>query len=256
MKAIIIEDEDIIAKVLLNKIKSVSPDIEIITILPSLKKARKWFSENAEPDFMFMDIQLSDGVSFDIFKDFDLKCPIIFTTAYDEYAVKAFRLNGADYLLKPVDDDDLKTAISRCKNIISKQSSPVANINELIQQLSHPSSAPAYKEKFIVNFRNQWLPIKTDQIACFCKEAINYIYLESGERYSLDFVTLDEIEELIDPQKFYRANRQFIVNIEAIESVKPIENAKLIIKLKSPNQKLEIDISRVKTPEFKKWLDR
>ena len=101
MKAVIIEDEDIIAKVLENKIQKVAPDVQVINILPSLKTARKWLGENAEPDLMFMDIQLSDGVSFDIFNDFSLKCPVIFTTAYDEYAIRAFKVNGVDYLLKP-----------------------------------------------------------------------------------------------------------------------------------------------------------
>ena len=119
MKAIIIEDEEIIAKVLENKIRKVADDVQVLSILPSLKTARKWLGENAEPDLMFMDVQLSDGVSFDIFQDFNLKCPIIFTTAYDEYAIKAFRVNGVDYLLKPVKDTELAAAIDKCRQLIS-----------------------------------------------------------------------------------------------------------------------------------------
>jgi DNA-binding LytR/AlgR family response regulator len=256
MKAVIIEDEEIIAKVLENKIAKAAPDVDVIQVLPSLKTARKWFGENAEPDMLFMDIQLSDGVSFDIFNDFSLKCPIIFTTAYDEYAIRAFKVNGVDYLLKPVKEAELVAAIDKCRKLVEKNEKPPADIAELLKSLSNPSASSKYKEKFIVNIRNQWMPINTKDIACFGKEMLNYIYLLNGEKYMIDYVTLEEVEELLDPRQFYRANRQFIINIEAIQSVKPVENSKLIIKLREPNHKLEIDMSRLKSPEFKKWMDR
>src|SRR5678815_5213574 len=118
MKAVIIEDETLIAKELQHKIMEVAPDIRFIEVLPSLKTANKWFMENAEPDLLFADIQLSDGTSFEIFERYDLKCPVIFTTAYDEYAIKAFKVNGVDYLLKPIDTQDLKKAIDKCRTII------------------------------------------------------------------------------------------------------------------------------------------
>lgn len=256
MKAVIIEDEEIIANVLLSKIKKIAPDVEVITILPSLKTARRWFGENAEPDLLFMDIQLSDGVSFDIFNDYNLKCPVIFTTAYDEYAVRAFKVNGVDYLLKPVNETDLSTAIDKCRRQVGKPLNAPADISALIKSLANPESATGYKEKFIVNVRNQWMPVNTKEIACFSKEVLNYIYLFNGERYMIDYVTLEEVEELLNPKQFYRANRQYIINIDAIQTVKPVENSKLIIRLKEPNQKLEIDMSRLKSPEFKKWMDR
>ncbi|MES1218903.1 MAG: response regulator, partial [Bacteroidota bacterium] len=188
MKAVIIEDEEIIAKVLENKIKKVAPDVEVINVLPSLKTARKWLGENAEPDLMFMDIQLSDGVSFDIFNDFQLNCPIIFTTAYDEYAVKAFRVNGVDYLLKPVKEEELANAIEKSRKMAEKDNPP-ADIASLIRSLGNPSAASNYKEKFIVNVRNQWMPVNTKDIACFSKEVLNYIYLFNGEKYIIDYVT-------------------------------------------------------------------
>lgn len=256
MKAVIIEDEEIIAKVLENKINKVAPDVQVIQVLPSLKTARKWLGENAEPDLFFMDIQLSDGVSFDIFQDFSLKCPVIFTTAYDEYAIQAFKVNGVDYLLKPVKDNELTTAIDKCRRLLDKKDNPPADISELIRSLANPSSAARYKEKFIINVRNQWMPVNTKDIACFSKEVLNYLYLFNGEKYMIDYVTLEEVEELLDPRQFYRANRQFIINIDSIQTVKPVENSKLIIRLKEPNHKLEIDMSRLKSPEFKKWMDR
>ena len=256
MKAVIIEDEEIISKVLHNKINKVAADVDVIAILPSLKTARRWLGENAEPDLMFMDIQLSDGVSFDIFKDFDLKCPVIFTTAYDEYAIRAFKVNGVDYLLKPVKEEELTAAIDKCRKLLDKTENAPADIATLLKSLANPSAASKYKEKFIVNIRNQWMPVNTTDIACFCKEALNYIYLHNGDKLMIDYTTLDEVEELLDPKQFYRANRQFIINLDAIQTVKPVENSKLIIKLKEPNHKLEIDMSRLKSPEFKKWLDR
>lgn len=256
MKAVIIEDEEIIANVLLNKIKKVAADVDVITILPSLKTARRWFGENAEPDLLFMDIQLSDGVSFDIFNYFSLQCPVIFTTAYDEYAIRAFKVNGVDYLLKPVNEADLATAIDKCRKQAVKSEAAPADIATLIKSLTNPDAAPKYKEKFIVNIRNQWMPVNTKDIACFSKEVLNYIYLFNGDRYMIDYTTLEEVEELLDPKQFYRASRQFIINMDAIKTVKPVENSKLIVRLKEPNHKLEIDMSRLKSPEFKKWMDR
>lgn len=256
MKAIIIEDEEIIANVLKNKILKVAEDVNILTILPSLKTARRWFAENAEPDLMFMDIQLSDGVSFDLFKDFTLKCPVVFVTAYDEFAIRAFKVNGVDYLLKPVKETELAIAIDKCRKLNGVSENPPADMAALIRSLANPAAASKYKEKFIVSIRNQWMPVNTKDIACFSKEVLNYIYLFNGDRYMIDYVTLEEIEELLDPKQFYRANRQFIINMDGIQTVKPVENSKLVVRLKEPNHKLEIDMSRLKSPEFKKWMDR
>ncbi len=256
MKALIIEDEEIIAKVLMSKIQKVAPDVQVMAILPSLKTARKWLAEHAEPDLFFMDIQLSDGVSFDIFNYFNLSCPVIFTTAFDEYAIQAFKVNGIDYLLKPVNEEELLKAIGKCRKLIDNKENVPVDIAALIQSMTNREARSRYKEKFIVNIRNQWMPVNTRDIACFSKEALNYIYLFSGEKYMIDFSTLDEVEALVDPKQYYRANRQFIVNLDAIQAVKPVENSKLLIKLKEPNHKLEIDMSRLKSPDFKKWMDR
>lgn len=257
MKALIIEDEEIIGKALANTIRKVNEDIEVIDILPSLKVARKWFGAHAEPDILFMDIQLSDGVSFDLLEEFTLNCPIVFTTAYDEYAIRAFKVNGVDYLLKPVEEEDLKKAIDKCRSIIDKKITTPVDMTELIRTLTNPAGGShKYKQRFIVNIRNQWMPVAVKDIAMFTKDVLNYICLFNGDRYMVDVNTLDEIEEVIDPAQFYRANRQFIINIDAIQTVKSIGNSKLLVKLKSPNDKVEISMSREKTPVFKKWLDK
>lgn len=257
MKALIIEDESLIAKELQYKIKSVADDIEILEVLPSLKTSKKWFMNNAEPDLIFMDIQLSDGISFEIFETYKLSCPVVFTTAYDEYAMRAFKVNGVDYLLKPIDEDELKRAIDKCRSIVASKNPYPSDIAKMAIDFKNPIDATKqFKEKFVVNFRNQWLPVNVKDIACFMRDSLNYIYTFKGEYYSFDFNTLEEVEEVLDPNIFYRANRQFIVHIDSINTIKSLENQKLTIKLKEPNQKFEIDISREKAPSFKKWLNR
>lgn len=256
MKAVIIEDENIIAKALQSKLHKLAPDVEVVAILSSLKTANHWFEAHAAPDVLFMDIQLSDGVSFDLFKNFTLECPIIFTTAYDDYAIRAFKVNSIDYLLKPVKEAELLAALDKCRKLLAKDTKPPVDIANLLHALDNRTDSVRYKEKFIVHVRHQWRPVDTRDIACFSKEVLNYLYLHNGEKYMIDYVTLDEVEELLDPRQFYRATRQVILNIDAIATVKPLDNAKLIVHLKEPNHKIEIEMSRLKSPEFKKWLDR
>ncbi|MBX2925250.1 MAG: response regulator transcription factor [Chitinophagaceae bacterium] len=255
MKAVIIEDEILVAKEMVVKIREVAPDIEIETILPSLKTARKWMMEHAEPDIIFMDIQLGDGISFSLLEDFSLKSLIIFTTAYNEYAIKAFKVNGIDYLLKPVDETELGKAIEKCRERQTPSKIYPKDLLQMIESFATGKSTAAYKETFIVQVRQQWLPVNTEDIACFVKENLNYLYTFAGEKHILDYNTLEIIEELLDPSRFYRANRQCIVNLKAIQSVQLHENQKLTLKLKSP-LKMEVDISREKAPAFKKWFDR
>ena len=254
IKALIIEDETLIARELQYKIGEINQDIEIIQVLPSIRAAVRWFMENPEPDLIFADIQLGDGTSFEIFSQFQLTCPVIFTTAYDEYAIQAFKVNGIDYLLKPVDNDELTKAIQKCKVIFESKTPFPTDLNKLVSLLQGVEK-PKYKESLIVNHRKQWVPIAVKDVALFNKESILYLYTFEGEKYALDFETLDELETLINPDVFYRANRQSIIHIDAIASVKPKENQKLTVTLKG-NLKMEIDISREKAPSFKKWLDR
>ncbi|PVD51913.1 DNA-binding response regulator [Terrimonas sp.] len=255
MNAVIIEDELLVAKELERKISSIAPDIKVETVLPSLKTARRWFMENAEPDLLFMDIQLGDGISFSLFDDFTLKCPVIFTTAYNEYAINAFKVNGIDYLLKPIDVAELKRAIDKSRQMQDKPAPAAADLLRLMKSFASGNVKSLYKEKFIVHVRQQWIPVNTTDIACFSKEALHYLHTFSGDQYILEFTSLEEIEELLDPNRFYRANRQYIVNINAIASVKLHENQKLTLKLRAPLQ-AEIDISRDKAPAFKKWFNR
>src|SRR5215203_6186017 len=255
MKVLIIEDEPLLAKELQATIADVDSDLKVVDIVSSLKTSRKWFLNNPEPDIIFMDVQLSDGISFALFEDFQLSCPIVFTTAYDHYALNAFKVNGVDYLLKPIMKDDLKKAIDKCRTLIQSKAPYPIDLKEIVQQIASSKHQSAYKEKFVVQFRHQWIPVNTKDIACFMKDTLNYLVTFTGETYHLSFESLDEIEDVLDPSLFYRANRQFIININAVQSMMPRENSKLSVFLKPP-LKMEVDISRDKAPEFRKWLDR
>lgn len=256
MKAVIIEDELLVAQELEAMICTVADDIRIETILPSIKTARRWLMENAEPDLLFMDIQLGDGISFSLFDQFSLNCPVIFTTAYNEYAIKAFKVNGIDYLLKPVSEVELKKAIEKSRRMQGGPKISSADVLRLVESLSSSSETTSfYKRKFIVSIRQQWIPVNTEDIAFFSKESLHYLHTFQGDKHILDYGSLEEVEELLDPKQFYRANRQYIVNIDAIATIRLHENQKLTLKLKSPLQQ-EIDISRDKAPVFKKWFDR
>lgn len=256
MKALIIEDEIWIARELDSTLREVADDVEVVDILPSLKVARKWFLEHAEPDLIFMDIQLSDGISFSLFDEFELHCPVIFTTAYDEYAVQAFKVNGVDYILKPVKKEELQRALDKCRKILESRSPYPNGISELLASLKlQTPDVNKYKQRFIVHFRNQWIPVNVQDIACFVKDNLIYLHTFSGDKHIMDFESMEDIETLLDPSLFYRANRQFIVNIDAIRSVSPRQNAKLVASLIAPLN-TEVDISREKAPLFKKWFDR
>lgn len=254
MKAVIIEDENLIAVDLKQKIAAVANDVEIIEHLDSLESASAWLSTHEQPDLFFMDIQLGDGVSFELFEHTKIKCPVVFTTAYDEYAIQALKVNGTDYLLKPVDTEELKKAIDKCRTIIESKSPYPQDLQSLIQAISGGQPAGKYKEKFIVNSRRQWVPINTKDIAVFMRENLNYLITFTGEKHILDFTTLEEIETLLDPRLYYRTNRQTIIHVDSIKSVKPLDNATLIVTLKEP-LKLETTVGRAKAPEFKKWFD-
>ncbi|MCU0388015.1 MAG: LytTR family DNA-binding domain-containing protein [Chitinophagaceae bacterium] len=256
MKAIIVEDEHLIAEEMKATIQAIAPDIEVLNILPSIKSSIKWFKENKEPDLVFMDIKLSDGLSFEIFEEMSLQCPVIFCTAYEEYAIRAFKVNGVDYLLKPVQEDDLAKAIEKVRGLKQGNTSAPPDMQQLINLFTQTTgNKPQYKERFIIKSHNKWIPIEVKEIALIYRENINFFYRFNGEKLIYDFSSLEEIEEVLDPDLFFRANRQTIVNINAIQSAKPYGNQKLMVQLKAP-LKMELDISREKAPLLKKWLDR
>lgn len=229
----------------------IRPDIEIIGVLPSVKKAVDWFSKNESPDLMLMDIQLADGVSFDVFELADVKCPVIFTTAYDEYAVKAFKYNSIDYLLKPIEKDELEAAITKFESSIHQSQQQYPLIEELLNQM-RPKE---YRTRFFLPYRDSYRKIKVEDIAFFYAHlTINYANLFSGEKIVVP-QTLETLEQELEPKNFFRVNRQYIVHVNSIEKVHNFFNGKLKLKIKNHEDEQDVIVSRTKAPLFKTWLD-
>ncbi|MET4141237.1 LytTR family DNA-binding domain-containing protein [Pedobacter sp. UYP1] len=249
-KILILEDEKPNSDRIQRLMLKIRPDIEILDVLPSVKKTVDWFSKNQSPDLMLMDIQLADGVSFDVFSLADVKCPVIFTTAYDEYAVKAFKYNSIDYLLKPVEKDELEAAIIKFETSIhrSYQQSPL--IEELLSQM-RPKE---YRTRFFLPYRDSYRKINMEDIAFFYSHMnICQANLFSGEQIVVP-QTLETLEQELEPKNFFRVNRQYIVHVNSIEKVHNFFNGKLKLKIKN-QQEEDIIVSRTKAPLFKTWLD-
>jgi two-component system, LytTR family, response regulator len=250
MKILIIEDEPLVAKDLTNLLKRVEPAAEIVDVLSSVESSRKWLAENAVPDLILSDIQLSDGISFDIYENLHITCPIIFTTAYDDYAIRAFKLNSIDYLLKPVDGTELKAALNKYRslsteNILSEQ------LKTLMASWSE-SPRKKYKERFLTLHRNTLIPVVQNDIVFFHKEELIHLYTTGNEKLISEHQTLDEVESLLNPEVFFRVNRQYIIHIQAVGRIKTTHKG-LTVQLKPPFN-IEIDISREKAVAFKKWV--
>jgi len=251
MKAIIIEDEAIAAQALKALITEIDASIEIIAILPSIDESVEWFNLNSTPDLVFMDIHLADGSSFNIFEEVEIKCPIIFTTAYDEYALKAFDVNGIAYLLKPINKKDLERALDKYKLI---KGNPIDNseiINKLLLNLR--SYEKPYKSYFLVPEKDKLIPVSVEDIAYIyidtkVVKALNY----NQKPYFLDN-TLDEISEQLDPQRFFRANRQYIIARKAVKDLSLWFGSKLAVNLTVPTPE-RIIISKARASEIKKWV--
>jgi DNA-binding LytR/AlgR family response regulator len=219
-------------------------------VLTSVDTAKKWFASNALPDLILSDIQLSDGISFDIYEGLHLTCPIIFTTAYNDYAIRAFKLNSIDYLLKPIDATELTNAMTKYQSL-----SAGSHIGDQLKTLVsgwNQGTSKKYKERFLTLHRNTLIPVNVSDIAYFCKEELIYVYTMANERFISEHHTLDEIESLINPELFYRVNRQFIIHIQAVGKIKTTHKG-LTVELKAPYNK-EIDISREKATAFKEWV--
>lgn len=248
MRILIIEDEPLVARDLENLLRRIEPGAKIETVLSSVESSKKWFADNPPPDLIVSDIQLSDGISFDIFEKIHLTCPIIFTTAYDDYAIRAFKLNSIDYLLKPVDGVELTAALSKYRSV-SSESVLAEQLKSLMTGWNQPHKK--YKERFLSLHRNTLVPVTQQEIAFFHKEELIYLHTLSNERYISEHQTMDEIESLLNPEFFFRVNRQYILHIQSVGRIKPTHKG-LTVQLRSPFA-TEIDISREKTVAFKTW---
>lgn len=250
MNVIIIEDEKPAARLLQRKLLKLG--IEAGTMLHSVEEAIDWFRNNPQPDLIFLDIQLSDGLSFEIFETVPISSAVIFTTAYDEYALRAFRLNSIDYLLKPIDEDDLEAAVNKYKCRQPKQQQVSVDFDEIRRMFSGPGQKD-YKKRFTVKMGQHLKMISVEDAECFYSENKGtYIHTTDGRDYLLES-TLEQLETELDPKQFFRVSRKFIVSVSAIKDIVVYTNSRLKIILPTYKDD-EVIVSRERVNDFREWI--
>lgn len=254
MKVIIIEDEYAAAQNLKAVIKEVMPDIKIIAVLESIEESVHWLQNNEHPDLAFFDIHLADGHSFEILEKTNVSFPVIFTTAYNEYAIEAFKFNSIDYILKPVNSSDVKRAILKFIEMGNMNWKLGSELVQIMKEVRNKSHAKKYKKAFLVHFRDKLIPIAISEIAYFFIESKSvFCVTYDSKKYVFD-QKLDDLQEQINPDLFFRANRQYLVNRNCIKEISFYFNGRLVIKTK-PESSDKIIISKAKASIFKNWLD-
>ena len=255
MKVLIIEDEGLAAERLVGLVRKYDAGIEIVGELDTVRGAVAWFQTNAAPDLVFMDIQLADGLSFEIFDLVSISCPIVFTTAYNEYALRAFKVVSIDYLLKPIDFEELLRAFAKLRLLQQGAIQSVPVDLEGIRKAMQGMMKPAYKTRFMVKVGERIAAIQVEEVFYFYSENKTvWLKRRDGKKYMIDF-TLDELVEVLDPVRFFRLNRQYLSSIEAIRDVSVYSNSRLKVHLLEPVDKEDILISREKVMEFKGWME-
>lgn len=254
MKILIIEDEQRAALDLQATIKTVMPEAEFLAILDSVESATAWFNKNPSPDLAFFDIQLADGQSFEIFEETNVECPVVFCTAFDEYALQAFQVNSVDYILKPFDQEAVRRAISKVQALDNFFQKRDGSLDIRLAKLLESVRPKNTKNTFLVSHREKLLPISVAEIAYFYIENdLTFLHTFDNRRFMIS-QTLDELEKAVDNQLFFRANRQFIINRKAIAEVEQYFARKLMLKLKAQTKEPVI-ISKAKASEFLLWLE-
>lgn len=252
MKVIIIEDEQAAVERLQSILMELDPGIDIVAVIESVEETVSWFCRHEPPDLLLLDVQLSDGISFEIFNAVKVECPIIFTTAYDQYAIQAFKLNSIDYLMKPIDKHELRNSLKKYDRIKDRTlTSAMRNIDALLESLQ--MKKPSHKTRFLIKRGDSFFSISCEDIvAFFIEHQLVCIMTKAGRHYATDH-TLNEIESMIDPKKFFRINRQMIVALDSIASIKDYFNGRLKLTL-THEIKRELLVSRGKVGDFKAWL--
>jgi two-component system LytT family response regulator len=250
MKAVIIEDEFVATQNLQRLISQVADDIQVIAVLQSVEESIEWFSLNTAPDLVFLDIHLADGSSFSIFEKVKILCPIIFTTAYDEYALKAFEVNSIDYLLKPINQKNLERAVQKLRNLVTTKTDNADMISNVLAAFKE--TRKAYKSNFLIPHKDKFIPLAIHKIACFYTEnKMVKIITEDNQSYNLDS-SLEDLYIQLDPSQFFRANRQYIVSHKAIKDISVWFGSKVSINL-SVTVPEKIIVSKARVSEFKAW---
>jgi DNA-binding LytR/AlgR family response regulator len=250
MKVLIIEDERPAAEKLESLLLDINPSIGIVGRLQSVLESINWLHSNSRPDMIFMDIQLDDGICFEIFDAIRIETPVVFTTAYDSYAVRAFQVNSIDYLLKPIEKEPLARALEKYKSIFERNISHQNLPEDLTIRVAVP-----YKTRFFVKIGNHFHSVPVDNIIAFYNlERSVFFKTSEGKTFTIDY-SLDQVQKLVDPEKFFRINRNYIIQITAIQDIYNYSSSRLGLKINGIDH-LDLIVSREKVNEFKKWLDR
>lgn len=259
MDILIIEDEQFIAERLIQLLNEIEIDYTLAGVIASVEEAIEWLSENPHPDLILADIQLSDGNSFSIFKEINVESKVIFTTSFDDFALDAFKVNSIDYLLKPITAKKLKTAfdkLTKMQSSFKSKETTTANHNDLDKLLSYlEKKVPSYKSRFLIKVGNVFKSIKTDEIAYFyVNNRTTYLMTYKKRKYSLD-IPLDELDGLLNPQNFFRINRQMIVDIKSIKEIHTFFNSRLLLTI-DPEFEDDVVVTRSNITDFKEWMNK
>ncbi|MCE7063861.1 LytTR family DNA-binding domain-containing protein [Dyadobacter sp. CY326] len=254
MNVLLIEDEVLAVQQLTKLLEEIGPHIRIIGQTDGIESSVEWLKSHAMPDLILMDIELSDGQSFEIFNRVDVPCPVIFTTSYDEYAIRAFQVNSVDYLLKPIKPADLARALTKYERFNRQGAFPM-NLSQLLGELQRQNQPQEYRTRFLVKQGQRLLPIDVERIAYFCTEDGLTVFLtREGMKHVVDY-TLEELEAMLNPKVFFRATRQFILSIDSVGAIHTHFNGKLKLHL-TPASDKEVFVSRERVNAFKDWLGR
>ncbi len=254
MKILIVEDEELAAKKLQKILVAVDPSAMVAGVTDSIKTTVEWLQDNPQPDLILMDIELSDGQSFEIFNLTDVKSPVIFTTSYDEFALKAFKVNSLDYLLKPVQKDELEVALKKFHKLKGSQQSDM-NIDQLVKELQSKLKPVSYRKRFLVKHAQKLISMEVGDIAYFYSDGrLNFFKTTDNKKFVVDY-TMDELEEMLDPERYFRISRSFYVSINSVDKIDDYFGNRLILALKPAVDK-EALVSREKVTEFKNWLGK
>jgi two-component system response regulator LytT len=257
MKIFIVEDEELAVKKLQKTLFTIDKEIEVIGTADSIATAVEWLETNESPDLILMDIELLDGQSFEIFNQYEVKSPVIFTTSYDEYALKAFKVNSIDYLLKPVQKEDLRNALEKYKKMFATTATQpgVLNMDSLIKELQQKLQPKEYRKRFLVKNAQKLVSVEVDEIAYFYSDGrLNFFKTTDNKKYVVDY-TMDELEDMLNPEAFFRISRSFYVSIGCVEQIHDYFGNRLMLQLKPVVDK-EALVSREKVTDFKKWLGK
>jgi two-component system, LytTR family, response regulator LytT len=256
MKILIVEDEELAVKKLQKTLLSIDRMVEVVGVTDSIKSTVDFLKQNAPPDLILMDIELADGQSFEVFNMVPVKNPVIFITSYDEYALKAFKVNSVDYLLKPVQKDELEAALNKYKELNAADNNKgSSDINNLIKELQNKLQPKEYRKRFLVKQAQKLVSIEVDDIAYFYSDGrLNFFKTRDNRKFVVDY-TMDELSDMLDPEKYFRISRAFYVSVESVDQIHDYFGNRLLLNL-TPTVDKEALVSREKVMDFKKWMGK